>query len=191
MVLDKLVKVQVQEFVSPQSDNLPNYHNKEIQSVPFILQVTLFANNSHCYHFDHHLSAKESEDEMFDVLQHSTAGCSAIFVLRLVHGQCHTVDEDYKHANSLKPCKEKLKKIWQNIVFTQEIQKHPTSCRANNVCMRLFKPVGSSQQTYNAIVLGGVMAAWQSDLNFQLSQWPIFEHYALVSGKPRTPIPGE
>ena len=51
---------------------------------------------------------------MFNIVQHSAAGFAARFIQRVVHRQYDTVDEDYKHANPLKPGEEKLKKIGEN-----------------------------------------------------------------------------
>ena len=76
-----------------------------------VITFTLVANQLN--HLDHHFRKKESEHEMFDVLEHLTPRCQTLFVQRIEHGQCDAIDDDHKHADSFEPCATTLRKIIQ------------------------------------------------------------------------------
>jgi len=83
---------------------IPGDDDEQIKSVPGVAEIRSFAEQTHRHDLDAHLGGEKDEDCVIEGFQDATSQRRADDVLtRLKHAQSHAVEQDHRHADSLKP----------------------------------------------------------------------------------------
>lgn len=89
--------------------NVPDYNDKTVQPVPFVLNIALLPSNSHGHHLDNHLRGEVDEYDSLNFLQNLATESATVSINRVIHRKGDAVDKDDEHADALEPSTRSVK----------------------------------------------------------------------------------